>query len=171
MSAWTTRVGSMPSRASNSRRRGLADARMSWGAFTPTGLLRPRAAPAGHEAVGDARLGQVVGRELAQHLVADQHADAVLAHPAGGMAEHLMTVFELHPEHRIRQQFHHLAAHFEEFFFGHAVSVSLCRSSSRRGAIAAGRAKGKPAGQMRPLLKAGIHLRHFITPRGLPVYG
>jgi hypothetical protein len=41
------------------------------------------------------------------------------------MAEHLMAVFELHPEHRIRQQFHHLAAHFEEFFFGHAVSVSL----------------------------------------------
>ena len=34
-------------------------------------------------------------------------------------------VLELNPEHRVRQQFHHLAAHLEEFFFGHAVSVSL----------------------------------------------
>ena len=91
----------------------------------PPGLLRPRAAPAGHEAIGDARLGQVVGRQLAKDFVADQHADAVLAHPAGGMAQHLMAVFELHPEHRVGQQFHHLAAHLEEFFFGHAVRVSF----------------------------------------------
>ncbi len=32
MSAWTTRAGSIPRRVSNSRRRGLADARMSEGA-------------------------------------------------------------------------------------------------------------------------------------------
>src|SRR6187549_2847641 len=142
MSAWITRAGSIPSRASSSRRRGLADARIREGAVTPVPLLRPRAAATGHEAVGDARLGQVVGGKLAQHLVADEHADAVLAHPAGGVTENLVAVFELHPEHRIRQQFHHLAAHFEEFFFGHAVSVSL-RERSLGGRHSGGLTKRK----------------------------
>src|SRR5690606_8983420 len=50
----------------------------------------------------------------------------VLAHAPGSVTEDFMTILELDPEHRVRQQFHHFAAHFEEFFFGHAVSVSLC---------------------------------------------
>src|SRR5690606_8408909 len=89
-------------------------------------LLRPRAAPAGHKAIGDARLGEIVRRQLTEHLVAHEHADTVLAHAPGGVTQDFMTILELDPEHRVRQQFHHLAAHFEEFFFGHAVSVSLC---------------------------------------------
>src|SRR5690606_14751939 len=80
------------------------------------GLLRPRAAPAGHEAIGDAGLGEIVRRQFAQDLVADEHADAVLAHPACRVTQHFMTVLELDPEHRVRQQFHYLAAHLEEFF-------------------------------------------------------
>src|SRR6185437_16694376 len=54
-----------------------------------------RASAAGHEAIGDATLGKVVGRELDEHFVAGQHADAVLAHLAGRVAEDLMTVLEL----------------------------------------------------------------------------
>src|SRR5688500_10267406 len=127
MSAWTTRTGSMPSRDSHSARRGLADARIRAGGGTPRPLLRPRADPAGHEAESNECLGQIVRRELAQHLVADQHADAVLSHPSRSMAEHFMTILELHSEHRVGQQFHYLAAHLEEFFFGHAVSVSFRR--------------------------------------------
>src|SRR5690606_21455031 len=64
----------------------------------PGRLLRPRAAPAGHEAVGDARLGQVVGRELAQHLVANEDADTILAHPPGGVTQNFMAILELDPE-------------------------------------------------------------------------
>ena len=44
-----------------------------------------------------------------------------------------MAVFELNPEHRVGQQFHHLAAHLEEFFFGHAVMVSFTGVSTGRG--------------------------------------
>jgi hypothetical protein len=55
---------------------------------------RWRAAASGHEPVGDPALGQVVGRHFDEHFVAGQHADSVLAHLAGGMAEDLVTVLE-----------------------------------------------------------------------------
>ena len=42
-----------------------------------------------------------------------------------GVAKDLVIVFQTHPEHRIRQQFHDRAAHFEEFFFRHRRSVSI----------------------------------------------
>jgi hypothetical protein len=50
------------------------------------------------EAVGDAALGQIVRRHLDKHLVAGQHADTVLAHPARGVRDDLMLVFELDPK-------------------------------------------------------------------------
>ena len=78
---------------------------------------RGRAAASWHEAIGDAALGQIVGRQLDQHLVADQHADAVLAHLAGGVAEDFVVVLQPHAEHGVGQKLHHLAAHFEQFFF------------------------------------------------------
>ena len=57
------------------------------------------------EAIGDAALGQIVGRHLDQHLVARQHADAVLAHLARGMGDDLVVVLELDAKSRVRQQF------------------------------------------------------------------
>src|SRR5205085_9962881 len=84
-SAGMTASGVTPMRASKSRRRGLAEARISrilW--------VSGRSCASGHEAVGDAPLGQIVGRQLDQHFVAGQHADAVLAHLAGGVAEDFM---------------------------------------------------------------------------------
>src|SRR3954470_23668852 len=69
------------------------------------GLLGPSL-----EAVSNPALGQIVGGQLDQHLVAGEHANPVLAHLAGGVAKHLMAVFELHAEHGVRQQFSHLPA-------------------------------------------------------------
>ena len=43
-------------------------------------------APALLEAVGNPTLGQIIRGQLDQHLVAGEHADAVLAHLAGGVA-------------------------------------------------------------------------------------
>src|SRR4029453_19212440 len=76
---------------------------------------------------------QVVGGELDQHLVAGEDADAVLAHLAGGMAEDLVAVLQLHAEHRVGQQLDDLPAHFEKFFLGHShpckKSAALNRST------------------------------------------
>src|SRR6266542_3354172 len=54
-----------------------------------------RSCAAGHEAISDSALGQIVRRHLDQHLVAGQHADAILAHLAGGVTEDLMAVLEM----------------------------------------------------------------------------
>src|SRR6218665_265974 len=111
MSAGMTASGTTPSRASSSSRRGLCEAR----------IRRMARNPALFETVGNPTLGQIVGRQLDQNLVARQHADAVLAHLAGGVAEDLMAVLELHAEHGVGQQLDHLPAHLEEFFLGHSI--------------------------------------------------
>src|SRR5512147_898150 len=59
------------------------------------------------ESVCHTALGEVVGRHLDQHLVARQHANAVFAHLAGGVADDLVAVFEFDPERRVGQKLHH----------------------------------------------------------------
>src|SRR4051812_18084088 len=84
MSAGAMRSGSTPIWRSSSSLRGLALASTSWERPPmPGGLL---------ETVGDAALGQVIGRHLDQHLVACQDADAVLAHLARGVGDDLVIV-------------------------------------------------------------------------------
>jgi hypothetical protein len=40
-----------------------------------------------------------------------------------------MVVFELDTEHRVGEQFHHAAAHLEQFFLGQkSTSVHVCRA-------------------------------------------
>jgi len=34
------------------------------------------------------------------------------------VTENLVVVFELNPEHRVGEEFHHAAAHLEQFFLG-----------------------------------------------------
>ena len=82
--------GMMPACARSARRRGLSLAR------TSSGLA---------EAIGDATFGQVIGRHLDHHLVAGQHADAVLAHLAGGMGDNHVAIGAAHAEGRVGQQF------------------------------------------------------------------
>ncbi|VVT10881.1 conserved hypothetical protein [Sphingomonas sp. EC-HK361] len=82
------------------------------------GSGRSRTAAARHEAIGDAALGQIVGRQFDQHFVADEHADAVLAHLSGRVTEDFVIILEPDAEHRVGQKLDHLAAHFEELFLG-----------------------------------------------------
>src|SRR3954470_3795846 len=131
ISAGSISSGAMPNRASSATRRGLAEARTSRGALTD--ML--------FEAVGDAPFGQVVGRQFDQHLVADQHADAILAHLAGGMPQDLMFVFQADAEHRVGEQLDHLAAHLEKFFLGQR---HLPSDSRKRAALTPGGRKRKP---------------------------
>src|ERR1051326_9605484 len=83
----------MPAWASNASRRGLA---LASSRLRDTSLF---------EAIGDAPLGEIVGRHFHQHLVARQHADTVLAHLARGVGDDLMPVLELYPESGVGQQF------------------------------------------------------------------
>ncbi|PAV67123.1 hypothetical protein WR25_03842 [Diploscapter pachys] len=58
------------------------------------------------------------------------------------MAENFVVVFELYAEHRVGEQFHHAAAHLEQFFlgqkstsvrvFGRALSASRRKREARR---------------------------------------
>ena len=45
------------------------------------------------EAIGDPALGQIIRGQFDQHLIADQNADAILAHLAGGVAENFVDRF------------------------------------------------------------------------------
>src|SRR5688500_1240189 len=105
-SAGITASGTTPMRARRSRRRGLAEA-----STRRIALL---------EAISDAALGQVVRGQFDQHFVAGQHADAVLAHLARGVAEDFVAILQLDAEHRIGQQLDHPSAHLEKFFLGHS---------------------------------------------------
>ncbi|MET3896936.1 hypothetical protein ABIB57_000860 [Devosia sp. UYZn731] len=74
------------------------------------------------EAVSKATLGQVVRRHFAQHLVAGQHADAVLAQLAGSVGNNHVVILQFDPKGRIGQQFGNNARKFEHVFFGHVGS-------------------------------------------------
>src|SRR5579859_6813389 len=54
--------------------------------------------------VNDAAPRQIVWRKLHRNLVSRQNPDEILAHLAGNVRQHLMLVFQFHPEHRIRQR-------------------------------------------------------------------
>ena len=55
-------------------------------------------------AIGDTTAGQVVRRELENHLVTRQDADVVHPDLAGDVSQHLMPVLELNLEHGIGQR-------------------------------------------------------------------
>src|SRR5581483_4163870 len=69
--------------------------------------------------VDDTRAVEVVGRDLAAHLVAGQDADAEAAHLAGDVTEHRVAVLELDPEHRVREGLDDLALELDLLLLGH----------------------------------------------------
>src|SRR5258706_14062760 len=92
---------------------------IAWGEAWPWARAPERALL---EAVGDPTLAEVVGSHLDQHLVAGQHADAVLAHLARGVGDDLVFVFQFHPEGGVRRQLADRAGEFQKLFFRHAAS-------------------------------------------------
>src|SRR6266851_4372222 len=125
-SAGSTRSGSRATWRNRSRRRGEDEARTR-------GWLRAAGRIGGDmprqrllEAKGDTALGEVVRRHLDIDLVTGKHANAVLAHLARGVREHLVIVVELDAKHRVRQQFGDRAGKFYEIFFRHPAPVISC---------------------------------------------
>src|SRR5882724_9593543 len=117
---------SMPAWLMSVTRRGEPDARTSLGRPIMCVCAAARwdwsAGGGSFEPIGDTTFGHVVGRHLDQHLVAGEHADAVLAHAARGMGDDFMFVFELDAEGGVREQLRHDTGKFQELFFGHSLS-------------------------------------------------
>src|SRR5215211_5667510 len=85
-------------------------------------------------AVHDPPTIQVVGRDLDLHPVAREDPDAVAPHLAGRIAERLVAVVELDPEHPVAEGLDHLALHLDLFF--HAVPFYLLGAGAARGRAA-----------------------------------
>src|SRR5579864_4315656 len=102
MSAGRSASGSMPAWLMSASRRGEPEASTNFGRPITTARLCRQQDPLSLEAIGDATLGQVVGRHFHQHLVAGQDADAVLAHAARGVSDDLVLVLELDAEGGVR---------------------------------------------------------------------
>src|SRR5215217_2937463 len=68
-------------------------------------------------AIDDARAVEVIWGDLHPYPIPRQDPDAETAHLAGDVAEHLVAVVELHPEHRVRERLHDLAFEFDFLFF------------------------------------------------------
>jgi hypothetical protein len=95
---WTCR----PSRRSCCRRRS-SKSRSRRTKKAAIGRLFLAVANQRFHAVGDAALGQVVGRHFDLDLVAGEDADVVLAHAPGDVGDDLVAVLQLHPEHGVRE--------------------------------------------------------------------
>ena len=72
----------------------------------------------------DATLGQIVRRQFDGDGVTGENPDIVLAHFAGNMRGHHMTVFEFDAKRRIGQRLGDDALHLNGFFFGQGFPVS-----------------------------------------------
>ena len=69
--------------------------------------------------IGDAALGEVIGRQLHSHLIAGQDSNIVFAHLSGNMRDHYMAIFQFHSEHGVGQGFDDAALYFDMVFFRH----------------------------------------------------
>src|SRR5215472_2243724 len=86
------------------------------------GRTRTNGAIRSFEPVGNPALGQIIRRHFDEHLVAGEHADAVLAHAARGVRDDLMLVLKLDPKGGVRKQFRDHAGKFQQFFLRHSLS-------------------------------------------------
>src|SRR5215212_7756228 len=85
--------------------------------------------------VGDAAAREVVGRELDADTVADEDADAVLAHLPGNLREHdVFAVVYLNHEEGVGLLINHHAGCWNEVFFSQSlVSLSIWVGAWPRG--------------------------------------
>ena len=79
----------------------------------------------------DAAAGQVIGAELNNDTVLREDPDVVLAHLARDVCEHLVTVGQLNPEHRVRERLHDRALDLDDtVLLGHVLHNLLQRGRS-----------------------------------------
>jgi hypothetical protein len=74
-------------------------------------------------AIGNAALGQIIGRHFNKHFITGKHTNAVFAHAASGVGNNLVLVFELNAKRRVGQEFGDDTGKLQNFFFCHAVPV------------------------------------------------
>src|SRR5216683_4649870 len=127
--AGSTASGSRATWRNSSRRRGEAEARTRRceGATGRFGGDMPRRRLL--EAEGDTAFGEVVGRHLDIDLVAGKDADAILAHLARGVREHLVVVVQLDAKHRVGQQLRDRAGEFYQILFRHPAPIIFPQQS------------------------------------------
>ena len=77
------------------------------------------AAAAALAAINDDTAGRIIRRQGDGHLVAENHANAVLPKLAAEVSEHLMAVLELDAEITRRQDLDHAALEFNVLFATH----------------------------------------------------
>jgi hypothetical protein len=78
-------------------------------------------------AVDDAPAGEVVRRELYDDPILREDPDVVLTHLAADVSEHLVTIAQLHSEHRVGQGLDHAAFDLDgPVFLGHILHASSC---------------------------------------------
>ncbi len=82
-------------------------------------------------AIGDTTPGEVVRRQLHLDAIAGQNTDVVHPHLSRYMGEHLVTIVQLDPEHRIWKGFRDLSFQNDRIFFG----LRQCETSSRHRAM------------------------------------
>ena len=70
-------------------------------------------------AVSDTTLAQIIRGQLNCDLVACKNSDIVLAHFARYVRSHNVSIFQLHPEHRVGERFDYCSLHFNKIFFRH----------------------------------------------------
>jgi hypothetical protein len=72
---------------------------------------------------------QVVRAQFNRHPVSREDTNKILPHPARYVRQHLMPVFELHPEHRIRQGLRNRCHYLNCIFLRQSLSCSRRTSS------------------------------------------
>src|ERR1700679_2924002 len=107
-------AGSMPIWRNSARRRGLAEARITFAEFVIS-ACRARRQWEGtlFEAECDPAFGQIIRGHLDIDAVTGQDADAVFTHFTAGMGQNDMLVVELYAEHRVGQQLSDHAAELD----------------------------------------------------------
>ena len=81
-------------------------------------------------AIRDATPGEVVGSEFYLHLVSGEDTDVVHPHLSGDVRQDLVPIFQLDPEHRVRERFGNRAFQHDGVVFGLGQNCLLDRWDS-----------------------------------------
>jgi len=118
----------------------------------------------------DPSFGQVVWGQFQRNVVPCKDADVVLAHLPRGIRNHLMPIVERDAITRVGQDFVDLAAHFNQFFFGHCLwscpqAASQQRPAEIKTSTRTVRARSRPpisaVGRMQPRSPSSESLSNF----------
>lgn len=86
------------------------------------------------EAKDDATLCEIVRSHLDFHPITRHQADVILAHPSRNVRDDTMAILQFHPKLGIRQCFHHLTNHLDDFLLTrHKLQLSIIQHAAQFG--------------------------------------